>query len=133
GEGEAAHAQSVELRAGLAEDLDRFVHRGARRAVIDDTVAGRFLGVAAYRARHQILRRVELAQQSLHVVDVGTALLGVAGVAVAGRAAREERAARGMRARIGAVGNAVAVDVAVTAEILARLEILRAHHLSPAV
>ena len=52
------------------------------------------------RRRHQRLRRLELAQQALHVVDVRRALLGVARVAVLGRAAREvARRLRRMRAR----------------------------------
>src|SRR6266536_1130141 len=129
-ERERAHAQHVEVMAVAAEEFDRLVHRRAGRAVIDHAVAGRLCSVAAHRPRHDILRRLELAQQALHVVDVGAAFLGIAGVAVAGRAAGEERAARRMGARIGAIGNAVAIDVEISAEIIVDLYVLRAHDLA---
>ena len=64
------------------ERLERLVHRRRGRAEIDHAVARRLGGLAADRRRDEALRGLELAQQPLHVVDVGGAFLGVARVAV---------------------------------------------------
>ena len=95
GEREGAHAQRVEMRCpARSERRQRLVHRGRGRAEIDHAEAA---SAAPRRARtgagHERLGGLELAQQPLHVVDVGRALLGVAGVAVARRAAGEVGAA----------------------------------------
>ena len=132
-EREGADAQPVELVPARLQHADRLVHRRRGRAEIDHAVFGRLLRVGLQRPRHQVLRGLELAQQPLHVVGVGRAFLGVARVAVARRAAGEERALGRMRAGIGAVRDAVAVDVEIAAEVAAVVEHLGGHHLAAVV
>ena len=68
----------------------RLGHRGAGRAEPDDAGSRRASPRCSITGSGtSVLRGLELAQQPLHVVDVRRALLGVARVAVLGRAARE--------------------------------------------
>ena len=80
-----------------------------------------------------MLRGLELAQQALHIVDIGRAVLAVARISILGRAAGEIRSAFGMRSGMGPVGNAVAVHVEVAAEVFSRLQQLVGHHLAAIV
>ena len=90
-------------------------------------------GAGDQRPRHQVLGGVEFADQPLHVVGVGDAFFGVAGVAVARGAAGEERAFGRVRAGVGAIGDAVAVDVEVAAEFAAGFQFLGRHYLAAVV
>ena len=100
GERKRAHAHLVEVDA-LPSRARRATRPSPRRSSRTRSTPAR-VGCAARSitgAGTQRLRGLELAQQPLHVVDVRRPLLGVARVAVLGRAAREVAAARRMRAR----------------------------------
>src|SRR6185295_10366967 len=88
-EREAAHAQGVDEDALFRQAFERLVHRGAGRAVVDATKPRRLARWGQYGFRNQSLGVLELLLQPLHVVHVVRAGLGVAGVGVAARAARE--------------------------------------------
>src|SRR5262245_63877326 len=129
-EREGAHTHTVERMAARLYHMDRLVHRGRGRAIVDHTVFGRFCSPGNQRSRNEILGGVELADQPLHVVDVWCAFLGVARVAVARGAASEERALGRMRAGISPEGDAVAIDVEIAPELLTCFELLCSPHLA---
>src|SRR5439155_742512 len=105
----------------------------AGRAVVDAAEARRMLGGREHRLGNELLRVLELPLQALHVVLVVGAGLGVAGVRVAARAAREVGALGRVRARQRARRDAVAVVILVAAELLPAFQLLRAHHLAAVV
>src|SRR3974390_3581571 len=89
-EREGANPHTVERMAACFDHANRLVHRRRSRAVIDDAVFGRLTGIGEERPRYQVLGSFELADQPLHLVNVGGAFLGGARVAVARTAAGEE-------------------------------------------
>src|SRR5215475_4403843 len=110
-ERESADAHSVQGMATRLDHVDRLIHGWRCGAVIDHAIFGRFSGSGDQWPRYHVLRGLELTDQPLHVINVGRAFLGVARVAVAGRAACEKRTLGGMRTGVGAVWNAVPVHV----------------------
>src|SRR5580704_7671296 len=92
------------------------VHRRRGRSEVDDPDPRRLCRWLDSRTREEAARGFEFAQEALHIVDVRTGFLGVAGETVATGAAGEIRAERRMRAGQGAIGAAIAVDIIVAAE-----------------
>src|SRR5215472_1888245 len=121
------------MMTGGCEPFNGLIHRRACRSVIDHAMARRRVRIPADRLRHQLFGRAEFAQKPLHIVDIGAAILGVAGIAVARRAAGEEGAAGWVRAGIGPVRDTVAIGVEITAKILAGLKLRRSHHLAAVI
>ncbi len=71
GEREGANSQRIEMDASRLEIRQRLVHRRRGRAEIDHADLARLLGAPYLRRRGTIdLRRLELAQKALHVVDI---------------------------------------------------------------
>ena len=115
-ERKGADAQRVDMKAVARQQGLSLVHRRRGRSVVDDADPRRLCRGFKNRTRQEAARGFEFAQQALHIVDVRTGFLGVAGEAVATGAAGEIGAERRMRAGQGAIGDAVAVDVVVAAE-----------------
>jgi hypothetical protein len=129
-EWECAHTHEVQVNALCFQGCGRLVHGRGRRAEIQGAVPGRARGVLPQRFRHEVLGRLELAQQPLHVVHVGGAFLRVAGVAIPGGAAGEESSLGRVRARIGAERDSIAVHIEVAAELTACLQLFGGEHLA---
>src|ERR1700722_7238736 len=110
------------------------VHRRSSRSIVENSNPRSLGRRLENRAREEAARGLEFAQQALHIVDVRTGFLGVAGETVATSAAGEIGAERRMSAGQSAVGDAVAVDVVVAAEIAnRRFELLAAEDLAAIV
>ena len=132
-ERESPHPQGVEMHALLFKGIERFLHRRAGRAVIDDTHARGLHRLAQYRCGQQIPGVLEFAQQALHVIHVVRTGLAVAGIAVLGGAAGKERTARRVSAGIGAIGDAVTFHVQIASEVYSGFEIVEIHDLAAVV
>src|SRR5688500_1650688 len=69
-ERERAYAEAIQEDAARCERCEGFGHRRARRSVPEHAGARGLGRLLDDRAGHQLARRVELAQQPLHVVNV---------------------------------------------------------------
>src|SRR5262249_25687459 len=91
-EGEGTPAQTIQCVPTRFDHRERRVHRGRARAIVDHAVFRRLSGGRDQGPRYEVLSGLELADQTLHVVDVGRAFFSVTRIAIARSAAGEERA-----------------------------------------
>ena len=129
-ERERAHPQQVDRQPLRFEAAERFGHWGAGRAVVDHPAAGRFLGFAQDRLRHQRFGRIELPLQALHVVEVIGSCFRVVRARILRGPAREVTAQRGMCTRIGAIRNAIAVHILIATEVVPGIQHFARHDLA---
>ena len=133
GKGKGADAHDVEVDAIPLQLGHRLVHGRRGGAEIEHAIRRLLFRVAPLRLRQDGLRRLQLAQQTLHIVDVIGPLFAIFGIAVARGAAGKEAAFGRVRAGQGAERNGIAIHVQIAAEHRAFLQFFRGHDLAAVV
>ena len=72
-------AQGVDMKAVARQQGLGLVHRRRGRSVVNDADASRLRRGLLHRTGQEATRGLKLAQQTLHIVDIGARFLGVAG------------------------------------------------------